>query len=150
MSWPNLNKLVDWRLKAPSIARKYHPDKSPEELRRQGVAQKTLCLELRLDFADQERYNTMVGFFQQCAVYLVAQADLASDRGIKPDVAIYDDDMYLGKRDISLVPNTLQKGMDLLAALTTPEAAEEDRPSEDMLKALAELHSPITSEIENS
>jgi hypothetical protein len=152
--WSELDKLVEWRLLSPSIARKrygikdrvpYYVDTyvTPEERLKEGIMQKTYSLELRVDFADKDKFEVMRKLFQQAALHLTAQADLLMDR-IPAAAAVFDDDFYSGKQQISMLADTIQQGKDMIGALTTPEAAaRDDGPSEDLLRELRNLEDNV-------
>lgn len=107
--------------------------------------QKTFSLELRVDFKDKDKFDVMRKLFQQAALHLAAQADLLMDH-VKAQAAVFDDDFFSGKQQISILDDTWEQGKQQMAALDPVAAAEEERPSADLLAALRKLQDPAANE----
>jgi len=73
--------------------------------------QRQFTIELRVDYADNEKNQAMRLACQQAAQHLNATAVLLSD-GQRPQIAVFSDDFYSGREEIELVSGTIQSGLD--------------------------------------
>lgn len=92
--------------------------------------QRQFTIELRVDYADNDKNITMREAMQKAAQHVFATAQLLSD-GVKPQIVVFSDDFFDGHDEIKLVEGTIQKGLDLLG----PET-DADKPSNELLDAL--------------
>lgn len=74
--------------------------------------QRQLTMELRVDFADQEKLPAIQQAFQQAARHVLATARLISDNPKSTQIAIYSEDFFSGHQEISLLDDVIQMGLD--------------------------------------
>lgn len=69
------------------------------------MARRTYRIELKIDFADDDRHEHMLEVAKQYARDFIASAMLLADRG-KPDIALITDDSFVGREDIELLESS--------------------------------------------
>jgi hypothetical protein len=87
-------------------------------------------MELRVDYADNEKNETMRNALQAAARHVYATAVLLND-GVKPQIAIFSDDFFSGHEEIQLLEDTIAKGLGEVG-----QAEAQDKPSQELLDAL--------------
>jgi hypothetical protein len=102
-----MDRLIDWKLRSPSKAKKMKTSAVTEgdHMIRQ------FTIELRVNYADNEKNDTMRSAVAAGARHMFATAQLLAD-GVKPDIAIFSDDWFAGKEEISLMTDVIQQGID--------------------------------------
>ena len=73
--------------------------------------QRQFTIELRVDYADNEKNQSMRLACQQAAQHIFATANLLKD-GQKPQIAVFSDDFYSGREEIELISSTIQAGLE--------------------------------------
>lgn len=84
-------------------------------------------MELRVDFADKEKLETMKDTWRSMARQALATADLLKDK-VKPSIALFSDDFYEGQAAIELYADLTRDGAKQLEAAgdqTTGEVSQE-------------------------
>lgn len=89
-------------------------------------------IEARVDFADQEKNDTITEAIRRAAVHVNATIALLSD-GQKPLVVAFSDDFFAGHAEIALLEDTLGK------AITSEDVGTEAPVSDEMLAAMRDL-----------
>ena len=92
--------------------------------------QRQYTLELRVDFADNEKNGAMKETLQQCARRAFATANLLADNPKATQVAIWSDDFFSGHEEIALLEDVLGE-VDETNPVDTSE-----QPSDELLGAL--------------
>lgn len=92
--------------------------------------QRQFTIELRVNYADQERNDVIRRACQAAARHVYAMAALLQD-GIEPQIAISSDDFFSGHQQIALLDDTVQQAID-------QGRVEEEPISEDLLAAQPE------------
>jgi pyruvate/2-oxoglutarate dehydrogenase complex dihydrolipoamide dehydrogenase (E3) component len=119
-SFDDLDRLLDWKL--AGVLRQH--DKQEE-----ATIQRQFTIELRVDYADNEKNQSMRIACQQAAQHINATAVLLAD-GQKPQIAVFSDDFYSGREEIELITNTIQAGLDSIGG-----DASESQVSDEMRNA---------------
>jgi hypothetical protein len=104
-----LDKLIDWRMESMRFLRligKFNP-----RLRKDHPMQRQFTVEIRVDYADQEKNEAMKKALQAAARHIYATAVLLAD-GIKPQIAIFADDFFSGHEEITLLDDTIASGLE--------------------------------------
>jgi hypothetical protein len=65
------------------------------------MALRTYTIELRVDFDDAEKHDTMLTIIRDQAKQIITSARLISDKR-QPDIAIETGDMFIGAQEIEL------------------------------------------------
>ena len=73
--------------------------------------QRQFTIELRVDYADNEKNDAMRTALQAAARHVYATAMLLAD-AVKPQIAIFSDDFFAGHEQIALLEDTIQAGKD--------------------------------------
>jgi hypothetical protein len=94
-----------------------------------AAMQRQFTIELRVDFADNDKNEALKETLQQCARRALATARLISDNPKSTQVAIWSDDFFSGHEDIALLK-------DVLGEVTEETLTEGEQPSDEMLGAL--------------
>ena len=90
-------------------------------------------MELRVDYADNEKNEPLRTAFRQAGQHVNAVACLLAD-GVKPDIVIFSDDFFAGREDIELIEDTIQRSIDSIQG----DPANDTPASDEMLNALKE------------
>lgn len=72
--------------------------------------QRQFTVELRVDYSDNDKNETMRTALQHAARHVYATAVLLSD-GVKPQVAVFSDDFFSGHEEIKLLDDVIQNGL---------------------------------------
>lgn len=83
--------------------------------------QRQFTVELRVDFADQEKLPSLKQVLQQCARHAFATAQLLSDNPKTTQVAIFSDDFFSGHEEIKLLDDVIQDGLDAIGETSGTE-----------------------------
>ncbi len=105
-----INKLVDWRMRSPSINRQLGTKLSA--LTEGAFMQRQFTVELRVDYADPDKNEVMKKALQAAARHMYATAVLLSDSGMKPEIMLCSDDFFSGNEELKLIEDTIQQGLD--------------------------------------
>lgn len=87
-------------------------------------------IELRVNYADADKNDTMRTACAAAARHMFATANLLAD-GTKPDIAIFSDDWFAGKEEINLMQDVIQQGLD-----ETQDAVTEGEVSSELMAAV--------------
>ncbi len=93
-------------------------------IQEEATIQRQFTIELRVDYADNEKNQAMRIACQQAAQHINATAILLAD-GQKPQIAVFSDDFYSGREEIELIPNTIQAGLDAIGGGDAPTVSDE-------------------------
>lgn len=77
--------------------------------------QRQFTIELRVDYEDNEKNDSMRQACAAAARHVFATASLLAD-GVKPQVSVYSDDYFAGHDEIKLLDDTIQQGKDFAGA----------------------------------
>lgn len=91
-----MDHIIDWKLRYSN---------EEDKLIRQ------FTIELRVNYADADKNEVMRKACAAAARHVFATANLLAD-GVKPDIAIFSDDWFAGKEEISLMQDVIQQGLD--------------------------------------
>lgn len=100
--------LIEWRAGSVAVLKHYMMD----TITRGAHMQRQFTIELRVDFADPEKLEPLKQVLQQAARHAFATAQLISDNPKSTRIAIFSDDFFTGHETISLLEDTIQKGLD--------------------------------------
>lgn len=103
-----LGQLIDWKAGGIAVLKYYKLD----TISRGAHMQRQLTMELRVDFADQEKLPAIQQAFQQAARHVLATARLISDNPKSTQIAIYSEDFFSGHQEIALLDDVIQQGLD--------------------------------------
>ena len=93
-----LDKLILWREGDP----RYRLDSR----KRINKMQRQFTIELRVDYADQDKNEAMRKALSAAARHVLATAHLLAD-GVKPQIVVFSDDFFTGHEEIAILDNTL-------------------------------------------
>jgi hypothetical protein len=102
-----MDHIIDWKLRYLTVEDK--------QLIRQ------FTIELRVNYADADKNEVMRKACAAAARHVFATANLLAD-GVKPDIAIFSDDWFAGKEEISLMQDVIQQGLDETSVAQNGEA----------------------------
>jgi hypothetical protein len=91
--------------------------------------QRQYTIELRVDYADNEKNDAMRTALQAAARHVYATAVLLAD-AVKPQVAIFSDDFFAGHEQITLLEDTIKDGLEQIGD------TKEDAPSDELVQAM--------------
>ncbi len=98
-----LDKLIIW------------PEGDPRfnSLLTKGVCamQRQFTIELRVDYADQDKNEAMRKALSAAARHVLATAHLLAD-GVKPQIVVFSDDFFTGHEEIAILDNTLRSAIE--------------------------------------
>lgn len=97
--------------------------------------QRSFTIELRVEYADEAKYEQIKGMLRSAALHLHASAALIAD-GQKPDIVISGTDFFHGFEDIKLFDDTIAKGQAAIATADDPEGKNQGDISQDLLDAM--------------
>jgi hypothetical protein len=118
----HLNKLIEWRSGSISVLRHY----KLHTISRGAHMQRQFTVELRVDFADQDKLPALKQVLQQCARHAFATAQLLSDSPKTTQIAIFSDDFFSGHEEIKLLDDTIQQGLDQIEETSGAETLSSD------------------------
>jgi hypothetical protein len=91
--------------------------------------QRQFTIELRVDYADAEKNDTMRTALQAAARHVYATAVLLAD-AVKPQIAIFSDDFFAGHEQITLLEDTIETGKQMI------QCGDESPVSDELIKAM--------------
>lgn len=108
---PRYKRMDNEDLVSESIAKRWGTDSSFDHLQAVNrwdntMARKTYRIELKIDFNDDSRHDTMKMVATQFARDFLGASMLLQD-GRKPDIAIICDDAFVGREEIELLPQNV-------------------------------------------
>lgn len=121
-----VDKWIEWRAGSIAVLKHYKLD----TITRGAHMQRQFTVELRVDFADQDKLPSLKQVLQQCARHAFATAQLLSDNPKTTQVAIFSDDFFSGHEEIKLLEDVIQSGLDAIGESSGSEAAPEGLSSE--------------------
>lgn len=122
-----LDRLIEFQV--------YERDKFAQEAT--GTMQVDFNITVRVDFQSDDRYGIVEQAVANAARHLQASVALLNDK-VKPEVLVNADDFLKGSKEISLLTDVIQQGVDLV--LRDGETAIEEEPvSADLLAAVREM-----------
>jgi hypothetical protein len=124
-----LDQLIKWKMCDPRFVNKDKP--------KGQIMQRQWTIEIRADFADPAKNDTITKLVKEASVFLHANTALISDVQ-KPQVACYSDDFFFGHKDIPLHGDTLGSAL----AAHGDKVGEVADVSDELLNAAAELAQP--------
>lgn len=113
-----LDLKIEWFSGRIAVLKRYKLD----TITRGAHMQRQFTVELRVDFADQEKLPALKQVLQQCARHAFATAQLLSDNPKTTQVAIFSDDFFSGHEEIKLLDDVIQSGLN---AISETSGAEE-------------------------
>lgn len=122
-----LDQLIEWKAGSIAVLKHYKLD----TITKGAHMQRMFTIEVRVDYADNDKNQAMKETLQQCARHAYATAVLLND-GVKAQVAIFSDDFFSGHEEIMLIDDVIQQGIDQTGGAAKPE----DGPSSEMLGAM--------------
>lgn len=112
-----LDRKIEWCAGRMAVLRHYRLD----TITRGAHMQRQFTIELRVDFADQEKLPSLKQVLQQCARHAFATAQLLSDNPKTTQVAIFSDDFFSGHEEIKLLDDVIQNGLDAIGETSGTE-----------------------------
>lgn len=97
--------------------------------------QRQFNIELRVDFADQDKNEAIKKIATAAARHLFTNASLLAD-GIKPQIAVYSDDWFAGHEEIKLLDDLIGEGKTMTGTDEEVSSAE-DALAADLIKAMS-------------
>jgi len=125
-----LDKLIEWKLRSPRHLRK---SRKLSAILEGDHMQRQITIELRVDYADNDKNETMRVAVAQAARHVYATAVLLAD-GIKPQVVAFSDDFFTGHEEIKLLDDVIQHGID-----ETDMQGTEEQVSPDLMAAMKDI-----------
>jgi hypothetical protein len=125
-----LDQIIDWKIRSPRHLRNHT---KLSAITRGEHMQRQFTVELRVDYADNDKNETMRTALQHAARHVYATAVLLSD-GVKPQVAVFSDDFFSGHEEIKLLEDTIQHGID---ATNMQDAT--DQVSGELMSAMKDI-----------
>jgi hypothetical protein len=102
-------ELIEWKMAAHGGAAAVY---KLDTITRGAHMQRQFTIELRVDFADQEKLPALKQVLQQAARHAFATAQLISDNPKSTQIAIFSDDFFSGHEEIKLLDDVIQQGLD--------------------------------------
>lgn len=127
-SQEQLDQLIEWKAGSIKALKQYKLHTITEG----AHMQRQFTIELRVDFADQEKLIPLQQTLQQAARHALATARLISDNPKSTQVAIYSEDFFSGHQQISLLDDVIQQGLDA----TGETSSGADEISSELMGAL--------------
>lgn len=112
------DRKIEWCAGRMAVLRHYKLD----TITRGAHMQRQFTVELRVDFADQDKLPELKQVLQQCARHAFATAQLLSDNPKTTQVAIFSDDFFSGHEEIKLLDDTIQQGLDAIGETSGSES----------------------------
>lgn len=121
-----LDQILIWRENDPRFMRR-------SQARRSGM-QRQFTIELRVDYADNDKNDAMRKALSSAARHVFATATLLADN-VKPQIAIFSDDFFSGHEEIALLDDVIAQGKAALEGVNG-ENGEETPVSSELLQAV--------------
>lgn len=122
-----VQQVMMWKQEEPRFA--------TQSRRKSRPMQRQFTIELRVDYADNDKNAAMQEAVQRAARHVLATAALLAD-GVKPQIAAFSDDFFTGHKEIAVLEDTIAKGRQEISGGGIDPAADEGVSSE-LLGALA-------------
>lgn len=107
-----LDKLIEWKAGSPAVLKHYRMD----TITRGAHMQRQFTIELRVDFADQDKLEPLKQTLRQAARHCYAAAMLISDNPKATQIVIYSEDFFSAHEEIKLLDDIIQEGLDTVGA----------------------------------
>ena len=117
-----LDAIIEWKLGNPRY-KQFNQEQEQEQV----MPQRQFTIELRVDYADEEKNAIMNMQLARQARHLLATATLLSD-GQTPTIAAFSEDFFIGKAEIDLMLDAIGEGVKDMKA-------GEDSVSQELLDA---------------
>jgi hypothetical protein len=100
-------KKILWRTGDPRVTQHFKPNSKE----RRNAMQKQYTIEIRADFADPAKHESLKKLIAQKTRELLASAALGND-GQAPDAAVFSEDFFIGREEINMLDNLVVAGKD--------------------------------------
>ena len=100
-----LDAIIEWKIGNPRY-KQFNQEQEQEQV----MPQRQFTIELRVDYADEEKNAIMNMQLARQARHLLATATLLSD-GQAPTIAAFSEDFFIGKEDINLMLDAMGEGI---------------------------------------
>ena len=117
-----LDAIIEWKIGNPRY-KQFNQEQEQEQV----MPQRQFTIELRVDYADEEKNAIMNTQLARQARHLLATATLLSD-GQTPTIAAFSEDFFIGKAEIDLMLDAIGEGVKDMKA-------GEDSVSQELLDA---------------
>ena len=117
-----LDAIIEWKIGNPRY-KQFNQEQEQEQV----MPQRQFTIELRVDYADEEKNVIMNMQLARQARHLLATATLLSD-GQTPTIAAFSEDFFIGKAEIDLMLDAIGEGVKDMKA-------GEDSVSQELLDA---------------
>ena len=117
-----LDAIIEWKIGNPRY-KQFNQEQEQEQV----MPQRQFTIELRVDYADEEKNAIMNMQLARQARHLLATATLLSD-GQTPTIAAFSEDFFVGKAEIDLMLDAIGEGVKDMKA-------GEDSVSQELLDA---------------
>ncbi len=117
-----LDAIIEWKIGNPRY-KQFNQEQEQEQI----MPQRQFTIELRVDYADEEKNAIMNMQLALQARHLLATATLLSD-GQTPTIAAFSEDFFIGKAEIDLMLDAIGEGVKDMKA-------GEDSVSQELLDA---------------
>ena len=101
-----LDAIIEWKIGNPRYKQYVHEGHMEEQI----MPQRQFTIELRVDYADEEKNAIMNTQLARQARHLLATATLLSD-GQTPTIAAFSEDFFIGKAEIDLMLDAIGEGV---------------------------------------
>lgn len=92
--------------------------------------QRQFTIELRIDYADNDKNEVMTKALKQAGRHILTTALLLRDEGMEPQIVVYSDDFFAGHSELKILDDIIAEGI---------EATGGEEPtgvSEDLMRAM--------------
>ena len=100
-----LDAIIEWKIGNPRY-KQFNQEQEQEQV----MPQRQFTIELRVDYADEEKNAIMNMQLARQARHLLATATLLSD-GQTPTIAAFSEDFFIGKAEIDLMLDAIGEGV---------------------------------------
>ena len=100
-----LDAIIEWKIGNPRY-KQFNQEQEQEQV----MPQRQFTIELRVDYADEEKNVIMNMQLARQARHLLATATLLSD-GQTPTIAAFSEDFFIGKAEIDLMLDAIGEGV---------------------------------------
>lgn len=102
------DNYIDWKGGSIAVLKHYKLD----TITRGAHMQRQFTIDLRVDFADQEKLEALKQTLRQAARHCYATAMLISDNPKTTAISIYSEDFFTANQEIKLLDDVIQQGLD--------------------------------------
>lgn len=103
-----VEKILDWKMGDPRYAQK---SRRLSAIEGGAHMQRQITIELRVDYADSGKNDTMQHAVMIASRHILATARLLADNGVKPQIVAYSDDFYGGHEEIAVMDDIIAQGL---------------------------------------